>query len=163
MVIRWQHGVRRRAWRNEMGVLWQIDDILFSCSILVEARAQSPMTFSMPNFLGSIHTWIKVWAFVLVRPWRETGQAWVKLRVGGFVMPRTHAAVPQSARARAAFLSGRKRGTTTGRALKWLTMRRGRGWEDTETAHSYAHCQIKLCTEREEGLQLTPSQGTGAD
>ena len=42
--------------RNEMGVLWQIDDILFSCSILVEARAQSPMTFSMSNFLGSIHT-----------------------------------------------------------------------------------------------------------
>jgi len=40
-------------------------------------------------------------------------------------MPRTHAAVPQSARARAAFLSGRERGTTTGRALKWLTMRRG--------------------------------------
>jgi len=40
---------------------------------------------------------------------------------GGFVIPRTHAAVPQSARARAASLSDRDREMTTGRALEWLT------------------------------------------
>jgi len=42
-------------------------------------------------------------------------------------MSRTHAAVLQSARARAAFLSGREREAMAGRALEWLTMRRGRG------------------------------------
>ena len=36
-------------------------------------------------------------------------------------MPRIHAAVLQSVRARAAFWSGRERETTKERALEWLT------------------------------------------
>ena len=30
--------------------------------------------------------------FIMVRPWRETAQAWIELCVGDFAMPRTHAA-----------------------------------------------------------------------
>ena len=40
------------------------------------------------------------------------------LRVGDLVMPRTHADVPQSARAGVALLSGGERETTTERALE---------------------------------------------
>ena len=39
------------------------------------------------------------------------------LRVGGFVMPRTHADVPQSAKPGAALPSGGEKETTTERAL----------------------------------------------
>jgi len=41
-----------------------------------------------------------------VRLRRETRQAWFKLRIGDFVMPRSCATVPQSARTGAALLSG---------------------------------------------------------
>ena len=40
------------------------------------------------------------------------------LRVGGFVMPKTCATVPESVRAGTALLSGRERETTTERALE---------------------------------------------
>ena len=43
--------------------------------------------------------------FILMRPWRETRQAWFELRVGGFAMPRTHAAVPHPFRKNVTLLS----------------------------------------------------------
>ena len=62
-----------------------------------------------------------VWRFYIGEATRETRQAWFVLRVGGFVMPGTRAAVPRSGRAGAALLSGRKRKTTMVRELERLT------------------------------------------
>jgi len=43
--------------------------------------------------------------FYAARPWIETRQGWVKLRVGGFETRGTRATVPHSARARVALLN----------------------------------------------------------
>ena len=79
------------------------------------------------------------------------GQAWFELRVTGFVMPRTCMAVPLSARAEAALLSGGKRKTTMGRALEWLSVQMYRRQRDilhfcllTEERLAPGECLIRV-------------------
>jgi len=50
--------------------------------------------------------------FIRARPCKEIRYDWFELRVGGFAMRRTRAAVPHSARVEVALLSGGKRSTT---------------------------------------------------
>jgi len=85
----------------------------------------------------------------------KIGQTWFELSVGSFVMPRTRAAMPRSARAGAALLRER--------ALEWLT-------KSTKARWLVAALEIQRThdtTEREEiqnkQFKLTRTEGTVAE